>query len=132
MNAGGDPLHERKNKYKTAEEYLNEANEELKDRFYAVRDFIISLGDDVQEKKLKNYFGFKRIKNFACVEVHPKNNTILIYTKANINDMELKEGFTRDVTNIGHYGTGNLEIRFTNMKQFEDVQKYIIKSYDIN
>lgn len=121
-----------KNKYKTAEEYLNEANEELKDRFYAVRDFIISLGDDVQEKKLKNYFGFKRIKNFACVEVHPKNNTILIYTKANINDTELKEGFTRDVTNIGHYGTGNLEIRFTNMKQFEDIQKYIIKSYEIN
>ena len=97
-----------------------------------MREFIISLGDDVQEKKLKNYFGFKRIKNFVCVEVHPKTNTILIYTKANINDVELKEGFTRDVTNIGHYGTGNLETRFTNMKQFEDIQKYIIKSYEIN
>ena len=33
---------------------------------YILKDFIISLGDDVQEKKLKNYFGFKRIKNFRC------------------------------------------------------------------
>ena len=119
-------------KYKTVEEYLNDASDELKSRYYALRDFIISLGDDVQEKKLKNYFGFKRIKNFACVEIHPKNNTVLIYTKANIENIELKDGFTRDVTNIGHYGTGNLEIRFTDMKEFDEIQNYIIDSYEAN
>ena len=121
-----------KNKYKTVEDYLENANDELKKRFYVLKDFINNLGDDVQEKKLKNYFGFKRIKNFACVEIHPKTNAILIYTKANINDVELKGGFTRDVTNIGHFGTGNLEIRFTDMKQFEEVQRYIINSYELN
>ena len=119
-------------KYKTVEEYLNDASDELKSRYYALRDFIISLGDDVQEKKLKNYFGFKRIKNFACVEIHPKTNTVLIYTKANIEDIELREGFTRDVTNIGHFGTGNLEITFTDMKDFDEIQKFIIASYDAN
>ena len=121
-----------KNKYKTVSDYLEESNEELKNRYYAVRDFILSLGDDVQEKKLKNYFGFKRIKNFACIEIHPKSNTVLIYTKANIDEVELKDGFSRDVTNIGHYGTGNLEIRFTYMKQFDEVCKYIMKSYDMS
>ena len=121
-----------KSKHKTVEDYLENANDELKNRFYVLKDFINNLGDDVQEKKLKNYFGFKRIKNFACVEIHPKTNSILIYTKANINDIELKDGFTRDVTNIGHFGTGNLEIRFTDMKQFEEVQRYIINSYELN
>lgn len=121
-----------KNKYKTAQDYLENANDELRSRFYALRDFIISLGDDVQEKKLKNYFGFKRIKNFVCVEIHPKTNSVLVYTKANINEIELKDGFTRDVTNIGHFGTGNLEIKFTDMKQFDEVQKYIESSYDLN
>ena len=119
-------------KYKTIEQYLNDSSEELKSRYYTLRDFIISLGDDVQEKKLKNYFGFKRIKNFACVEIHPKTNTVLIYTKANIEDIELREGFTRDVTNIGHFGTGNLEIRFTDMKDFDEIQKFIIASYEAN
>lgn len=119
-------------KYKTIEQYLNDSSEELKSMYYTLRDFIISLGDDVQEKKLKNYFGFKRIKNFACVEIHPKTNTLLIYTKANIEDIELREGFTRDVTNIGHFGTGNLEIRFTDMKDFDEIQKFIIASYEAN
>lgn len=121
-----------KNKYKTAQDYLENANDELRSRFYALRDFIISLGDDVQEKKLKNYFGFKRIKNFACVEIHPKTNSVLVYTKANINEVELKDGFTRDVTNIGHFGTGNLEIKFTDMKQLDEVQKHIESSYELN
>ena len=119
-------------KYKTVEQYLDDSSEELKSRYYTLRDFIISLGDDVQEKKLKNYFGFKRIKNFACVEIHPKTNTVLIYTKANIEEIELKDGFTRDVTNIGHFGTGNLEIRFTDMKDFDEIQKFIIYSYEAN
>lgn len=121
-----------KNKYKTVEDYLDNANDDLKNRFYSLRDFIVNLGDDVQEKKLKNYFGFKRIKNFACVEIHPKTDSVLVYTKANIYEVELKDGFTRDVSNIGHFGTGNLEIRFTDMKQFEDVQMYVINSYEAN
>lgn len=121
-----------KHKYKTVEDYLENANNELKNRYYILKDFIMSLGDDVQEKKLKNYFGFKRIKNFACIEIHPKTDAVLVYTKANIKDVEIKEGFTRDVTDIGHYGTGNLEIKFTDMKQLEEVQKHILKSYEIN
>lgn len=121
-----------KHKYKTVEDYLEDANNELKNRYYILKDFIMSLGDDVQEKKLKNYFGFKRIKNFACVEIHPKSDLVLIYTKANLNDISLENGFTRDVTNIGHYGTGNLEIRFTDIKQFEKIQSYIIASYENN
>lgn len=121
-----------KHKYKTVEDYLEDANSELKNRYYILKDFIMSLGDDVQEKKLKNYFGFKRIKNFACVEIHPKSDLVLIYTKANLSDIKLEDGFTRDVTNIGHYGTGNLEIRFTNIKQFEKIQSYIMASYENN
>ena len=120
------------NKIKTVEDFLNDASDDLKSKYNMIRDFILSLGDDVQEKKLKHYFGFKRIKNFACIEIHPKSGTVLIYTKANLNEVEFKDGFTRDVTNIGHYGTGNLEIRFNDVKQLEEVQKFIRISYELN
>lgn len=120
------------NKIKTVEDFLNDASDDLRNKYNMIRDFILSLGDDVQEKKLKHYFGFKRIKNFACIEIHPKSATILIYTKANLNEVEFKDGFTRDVTNIGHYGTGNLEIKFTDVKQLEEVQKFIRISYELN
>lgn len=122
----------KKNNEKTVEEYLADASEELSDRYHMLRDFIINLGDDIQEKTLKHYIAFKRIKNFACIEIHPKSNAILVYLKVNLEEVVFKEGFSRDVTNIGHFGTGNFEIRFTEDKQFDEIQKYIIESYERN
>ena len=35
---------------------------------------MIGLGDDVIQKTLRNYFAFKRIKNFTCVEIKSQIN----------------------------------------------------------
>ena len=59
--------------YKTATELLEQSPSELQDRFEALKAFLLALGDDVQMKVLKYYFAFRRIKNFACVEVHPQS-----------------------------------------------------------
>ncbi|QSQ08234.1 hypothetical protein H0A61_00554 [Koleobacter methoxysyntrophicus] len=120
------------NIYKTVTENLQQADKELQDMYYSVRDFILNLGDDIQEKVLKYYIAFKKIRNFACVEVYPKSKTILMYLNINPDEVELKEGFTRDVRNIGHYGTGNLEVRITSKDDFEKAKALIAKSYDEN
>jgi predicted transport protein len=120
------------NIYKTVTENLQQADKELQDMYYSVRDFILNLGDDIQEKVLKYYIAFKKIRNFACVEVYPKSKTILMYLNINPDEVELKEGFTRDVRNIGHYGTGNLEVRITSKDDFEKAKALITKSYDEN
>lgn len=120
------------NVYKTVTENLKQAGKELQDMYYSVRDFILNLGDDIQEKVLKYYIAFKKIRNFACVEIYPKSKTILIYLNINPNEVELKEGFTRDVSNIGHYGTGNLEVRIASKDDFEKAKVLIAKSYDEN
>ena len=99
-----------KQEYKTVSEYLNSANQELTDLYHALRDYLMNLGDDVQEKTLKYYFAYKRIKNFACVEVFAQSQKIHVYVKLNPDEVQLEDGFTRDVRNIGHYGTGDLEI----------------------
>jgi len=118
--------------YKTVTENLKQADKELQDLYYSVKDFILNLGDDIQEKVLKYYIAFKKIRNFACVEVYPKSKTILMYLNINPDEVELKEGFTRDVRNIGHYGTGNLEVRINNKDDFEKAKELIAKSYDEN
>ena len=120
------------NIYKTVTENLQQADKELQDMYYSVRDFILNLGDDIQEKVLKYYIAFKKIRNFACVEVYPKSKTILMYLNINPDEVELKEGFTRDVRNIGHYGTGNLEVRINSKDDFEKAKALIAKSYDEN
>lgn len=46
--------------------------------------------------------------------------------------MELIEGFSRDVRNIGHYGTGDLEIKITKDEDFDKAKELIIMSYEGN
>src|SRR5437588_6401604 len=81
--------------YKTASELLEQATPELRDRFEFLKAFLTALGDDVQMKSLKFYFAFLRIKNFACIEVHPQSKRILIYVKvdpASIQQRKVSHG----------------------------------------
>lgn len=116
--------------YKTASEYLAQSDQGLKDRFEAVRAYLLALGDDVQEKTLKFYFAFRRIKNFACVEVRPQTGKILVYLKVNPDTVNLKDGFTRDVRQIGHFGTGDLEVTISSETDFELAKPLFEASYE--
>ncbi|WP_269526354.1 DUF5655 domain-containing protein [Coraliomargarita parva] len=95
---------------KTVEEQLAMANTKLIDLFESVKATCLGFGDDVQFKMLKHYAAFKRIKNFVTVEVRATAEKLFLYVKLDPDTVVLKEGFTRDVRNIGHWGTGGLEI----------------------
>lgn len=118
--------------YKTVTEHLEAANQELTDLFHSLRDFMLGLGDDVQEKTLKYYFAYKRIKNFACVEIYTQSNKLQVYVKLNPDEMNLEEGFTRDVREIGHFGTGDLEITIRDQQDLEKAEALILKSYELS
>ena len=73
-------------------EKLGKANTEVKDRYEALKVYCQSLGDDVQVKALKHYIAFKRIKNFAAVEIHPQDKNIIVFVKVDFNSVLLQEG----------------------------------------
>lgn len=118
--------------YKTASEYLEQASSELANLYDATKELLLSLGDDVQEKVLKYYFAFKRIKNFACVEVRPSAKVVLVYAKVDPESITLEDGFTRDVRNIGHYGTGGLEITIRSIDDLHKARHLLEKSYELS
>ena len=122
-------------KYKTVTQYLETASEELKDRFESLKAFLLALGDDVQMKTLKFYFAFKRIKNFACVEVHPSSGTLLVCVKVDPDSLDLEawgKDFLRNVRGIGHLGTGDLEIRIKSDEELERAKDLLVKSYEVS
>lgn len=135
-NIESDPVRQaaatNKSQEKTVTEYLNQSDTTLKDRYELLRAFLMALGDDVQEKTLKHYIAFRRIKNFACVEIHPQIGRITVYVKVNPDSLVIEPGFTRDVRKIGHYGTGDLEITIMNDEQFEKAKLLFLKSYEAN
>ena len=109
---------------------ISQADEKLRDLFDAARQFLVGLGDDVQVKELKYYLAFRRIKNFVCLEVYPQVKVVTAHLKIDPKTVELEEGFSRDVTNIGHFGTGDLQLSLRNMDDFAKAQPLFRKSYE--
>jgi len=130
MVAASSGSSKSKQQYRTVSQYLESASRELTDLYYAMRDHMMTLGDDVQEKTLKFYIAYKRIKNFACVEVHPQSQKLYVYVKLNPDEVNLEEDFTRDVRNVGHYGTGDLEITIRNKEDLAKAEPLILRSYE--
>jgi predicted transport protein len=88
------------------------------------------MSDDVSMKTTRYYLAYRRIKNFACVEVHSQTGQLLVFLKVNPDDVDLEEGFARDVREIGHFGTGDLEVRIDSLEDLERAKPLIEKSYD--
>lgn len=125
----GDGVVVGSNKYKTIATVRQELDPAMLDRFEALRAHMMALGDDVQETTLRFYIAFKRIKNFACVEFRPTTGKILLFVKVNPSSVQLEPGFTRDVSNLGHFGTGDLEITLSKAEDLERAKPLIELSY---
>lgn len=112
------------------EDFIKRADAETRDRYESVKEYLLNMGDDVQMKTLKWYIAFKRIKNFACVEVHPKQRRIVVYVKLDPNTILLEDEFTRDVSEVGHYGTGDLEITIKSEQDFAKAKPLLEQGYE--
>jgi predicted transport protein len=117
---------------KTIVEVYDGSPQKLKDLFSSFEAMLHSFGDDVQLKKLKLYYAFKRLKNFASVEFRPSVPKLLVHVKVNPKSIVLEDGFTKDVTNIGHWGTGDLEISIQNLDDLEKARPLLQRSYELN
>lgn len=117
----------RKDNFKQSFAELGEANKTL---FYSIRDYILSLGDDISEEQLKLYVAFKKAKNFVCVEIF--QSYISCVLKLNPDTVELVPGFTEDIRNKGHHGTGDLRVVIKNREDFEKAQHLFARAYSEN
>lgn len=117
-------------KDKAFKQYFAEAGEKNQDIFYSIRDYVLSLGDDISENQLKLYVAFKKAKNFVCVEVY--QSQILCHLKLNPDTVDLVPGFVEDVRTKGHWGTGDLRLIIKSMEDFEKAQHLIARAYSEN
>jgi predicted transport protein len=114
-------------KDKTAAEQLEYAQPEIRALYEALSSQLLALGDDVQEKHLKLYVAFRRLKNFACVI--PYKDKLLVMLKLEPDTVALEAGFSRDVRNIGTWGTGDLELCLRNRADLQRALPLLERSY---
>lgn len=114
-------------KDKSVDEQLAIASAEIRELYAQLTSALGALGDEVQEKRLKLYTAFRRLKNFACVIVYP--NRLLVTLKLNPSSVELEEGFSRDVSQVGHWGTGDVEVTLRGQADLERARPLLERSY---
>jgi len=117
-------------KDKSLAEQLALATPEIRALYEQTASLLMSLGDDVQQKSLKLYTAFRRLKNFACVIVYP--NRLIITLKLDPNTVAFEEGFSRDVSQVGHWGTGDVELCLLGLADLRRAQALLERSYAEN
>ncbi len=119
-----------KNLGKSFAEHKKEAPSTILTIYEDVRNFVLSLGDDITENQLKFYVAFKKIKNIVCVEIF--NNKLILHLKLDVATIIYEEGFTRDTSSIGHYATGDVEVTIKNRADYEKAKVLIERAYNEN
>ncbi len=92
--------------------------------------FIMSLGDDINAKKLRLYLAFSRLKNFVCLL--PMKGSLKLWIKLDPATVQLEKGFSRDVSKTGHWGTGDLEISIRSKDDIAKAKTLIERAYQEN
>ena len=90
----------------------------------------ISLGDDISESHLKLYAAFKKIRNVVTVVAQKKK--LILNLPLDVSTVSFEEGFSRDVTNIGHWGCGAVELYLQSGADFEKAKPLIDRAFDEN
>lgn len=109
---------------------IKSADDFVKNLYQDLTNYILSLGDDVYETHLKFYAAFKKIRNIVTVVVSKKK--LVLTLPLDVNSVEFEEGFSRDVTAIGHWGSGAVELNLQNNEDFEKAKPLIDRAYNEN
>ncbi|HZM02234.1 MAG TPA: DUF5655 domain-containing protein [Candidatus Saccharimonadales bacterium] len=113
---------------KSVAESLADMIPAIREVFESLEGYLVSLGDDVQRKDLKLYVAFKRLRNFVTVCF--QKNTLILFLNVEAEQIDLEEGFTRNVSNIGHWGTGNVEVTLRKLSDLDKAKPLLLQAYN--
>ena len=116
--------------YKTFDEQLASADKVVKVLYQDLANYVLSLGDDISENHLKLYAAFKKIKNVITVVAQKKK--LVINLPLDTATVTFEEGFSRDVSGLGHWGCGAVELHLQNNSDLEKAKLLIDRAYNEN
>ena len=79
---------------------------------------------------MKLYAAFKKIRNIVTVVALKKK--LILNLPIDVNTVTFEPGFSRDVTNIGHWGCGAVELHLQNAADFKKAKPLIDRAYNEN
>ncbi len=123
VEAGRKAAETRRTATYTIDEHTSRVNDDLKELLNEIREYIVNLETSIEETPKKYYIAYKTTQNFVCIETQKKK--IVLFLKLNPDEIKNPPSQARDVRNIGHFGTGDLEFTIKNYSDFEESKDLI-------
>lgn len=113
-------------------EYTLEHYEYLKDDiltlYYALRKRIMNIDPSVKEEMKKLYIAFKAYTNF--VDIVPQKSRLRLSLNIAYPDILDPKGLCKDVSGVGRWGNGDVEVGLYNLNEIGDVMDLIQQAFD--
>lgn len=107
----------------TEDDLLNAGSEETRELYGKFKDGILNLADDIQVIANKQYIAFRKARNIVCMNIQKKQ--IRMWIGAKWGAIDDAKGIATDVSNTGHWGTGDYEVNVTSDKDLEYILSLI-------
>ena len=117
----------RKTAVYTIEQHFKGKPAAIREIAQEVAEFLLSLDPSMEEIPKKLYIAYKISQNIACMEL--KKERVLLWVKLDPKRVDLPRRIARDVTTIGHYGTGDLELSVRTSDDLETVKPVLEQAY---
>jgi predicted transport protein len=109
-------------------ERLQGKPKEIRALAIAVQEYVTGLDPTIEEQPKKFYVAYRTTQNIVCMEIQQKK--VLLFLKLSAKDVKSQKGFIRDVTEIGHFGTGDIEVTVKSLEDLEKAKPLIQKAYE--
>ena len=127
MTAGQKAALTRKTGVYTVEQHFKGKPAAIRELARELAEFLLSLDPSMEEIPKKLYIAYKISQNIACMEL--KKERVLLWVKLDPKRVDLPRRIARDVTTIGHYGTGDLELSVRTSDDLETVKPVLEQAY---
>ena len=92
-----------------------------------VQEYMLGLDPAMEQVPKKFYIAYRISQNIVCMEIQKAR--VLLYLKLDPKKVDAPSEISRDMSEIGHYGTGDLEISLNNLTDFEVAKPFLELAY---
>lgn len=118
---------EKETTFYTLENYEHLKGEML-ELYYALKKRILNIDSSVKEEYKKLYIAFKSSTNF--VDIVPQKVRLRLSLNIEFPDIIDPKGLCKDISGIGRWGNGDVEVGISNINELNDIMELIQQAFD--
>lgn len=107
----------------TEEDHVASTTEEMAELYEKFKNAILNLMDGIEISPQKYYVAFKKGKNIVDIEIQKK--ALKIFINAKFGTLNDSRNLARDVSQIGHFGNGDYQIKVEGDKDLEYIMSLV-------